>query len=403
MTEPDSDAQPIDDELRHLIGPSAPALWRYRPLRLLLTIGFATSVSSNILLSAVPLWAAHHVLSKASAGIPTTVMLTVTISVQPFIQVFVKRFGTSAVQVAGLLALGAPAPFYGLTTKLSLVLVISAVRGVGFAVLTVMATTLGANLVPGSRHGESVALFGLATALPAVVGVPIGVALTQSGHFQLVAAAGAAPVLVVPLVLRLKNAPTRSWAAPKSRHSLASRAKAWARIGPSALCLFVVTLAVGGLTAYLPVEWQEGRGAATALLLVGCGGLLGRWWSGVLVDRTGARLLMPLSSVGAAVSVTLVSAGLHFGSVWVFVGAALFGVSQGAVQSLSTVVIFARAPAGFKSTASALFNMSCDAGMAAGAALVGMIVGAGLGLPFAVAVIAMLIAITFPLTLERHE
>lgn len=395
--------QPDDGELQHLTGPSAPALWRYSPLRLLLAIGFATSVSFNILLSAVPLWAAHHVLNRASAGIPTTVMLIVTISAQPFIPALVKRFGSSPVQAAGLLALGLPAPFYGLTTNLSVVLVISAVRGFGFAVLTIVATTLGASLVPGARHGESVALFGLATALPAVVGVPIGVALTQSGHFTLVAAAGAMPVLAVPLVFRLKNAPTRFWAAPRSGYSRSSRLRAWARMGPPALCLFVITLAAGGLTTYLPIEWQGGRGAAAALLLVGCGGLLGKWWFGVKVDRAGTRLLMPLSSAAAAVSVALVSAGLHFGSIWVFVGMALFGVSLGAVQSLSAVVIFARAPAGFESTASALWNVSYDAGTAAGAAFVGLIVGVGLGISFAVAVTATLIAITFPLALERHD
>ena len=196
------------------------------------------------------------------------------------------------------------------------------------------------------------------------MGVPIGVALTQSGHFTLVAAAGAMPVLAVPLVFKLKNAPTRFWLAPRSGYSRSSRLRAWARIGPPALCLFVVTLAAGGLTTYLPIDWQGGRGAAAALLLVGCGGLLGKWWFGVLVNRTGTRLLMPLSSAAAAVSISLVSAGLHFGSIWVFVGAALFGVALGAVQSLTAVVIFARAPAGFESAASALWNVSYDAGTA---------------------------------------
>lgn len=394
---------PVDDELRHLTGPSAPALWRYPPLRLLLVIGCATSVSYNLLLSAVPLWAAQHILSKASAGIPTTVMLTVTISVQPFIPALVTRFGVGAVQAAGLLALGVPAPVYGLTTNLDLILGISAVRGVGFAVLTVMSTTLGAGLVPSARHGESVALFGLVANVPAVVGVPIGVALTQSGHFALVASAGAAPVLAVPLALRLKHAPMRSWMASKSAHSLASRPKAWARIAPPALCLFVVTLAAGGLTTYLPVAWQRGRGAAVALLLVGCGGLLGRWRIGILADRTGTRLLMPVCFIGAAASVTAVAAGLYFGSAWVYLGAALFGVSLGGVQSLSTVAIFARASAGLESKASALWNVSYDAGTAAGAALVGLIAGAGIGLPFAVAATAALIAVSFPSALERKN
>jgi predicted MFS family arabinose efflux permease len=393
----------VDAELRHLTGPSAPALWRYPPFRRLLVIGCTTSVSFNILLSAVPLWTAHHMLSRTSAGIPTAVMLLVAISIQPFIATLVTRVGIGTVQAAGLLALGVPSLFYGLATNLILILAISVVRGVGFAGLTVISTTLGAGLVPSTRHGESVAFFGLAVALPAVVAVPIGVTLTQSGHFMLVAIAGAVPALAVPLVPRVKNAPMRSWMLRRSGYSPVSRAKAWARIAPSALYLFAVTLAAGGLSAYLPVEWQRGRGAAVALLLVGGGVVLGRWPAGVLADRLGTSLLMPLSSIGAALGVGLIGAGLHFASAWVFVGAALFGVSLGGVQSLSTVVIFARASAGFESVASSLWNVSYDAGTAAGAAFVGMIAGAGLGIPFAVAVTAALIAITFPLTLERHK
>jgi len=82
---------------------------------------------------------------------------------------------------------------------------------------------------------------------------------------------------------------------------------------------------------------------------------------------------MPLSCLGAAVSVALVGAGLRFGSGFVFAGAAAFGVSLGGIQSLSTLVIFARAPAGFESIVSALWNVCYDAGTAAGAAVVGVI------------------------------
>lgn len=326
-------------------------------------------------------------------------MLLVAISIQPVVSTLVTRFGLGTIQVAGLLALGIPAPFYGLAHSLVTMLAISAVRGVGFAALTVISTTLSAGLVPAARHGESVALYGLVIAIPAVVAVPIGVVLTQSGHFMVVAFAGALPVLAVPLVAGLTKAPMRSWMLRGSHNSLQSRAKAFARMAPPALCIFAVTLSAGGLSAYLPVEWQRGRGTAVALLLVGGGGVLSRP-SGILADRLGTSWLMPLSSVGAALGIALVGVGLHGAPAWVFVGAVIFGISLGSVRSLSNVVIFARAPAGFESVASSLWNVSYDAGTAAGAAFVGIIAGAGLGIPFSIAATGTLIAITLPLSLE---
>ena len=82
-------------------------------------------------------------------------------------------------------------------------LVLSAVRGLGFALITVIGATLTGVVAPASRHGEAVGIYGLSIALPNLVGVPAGVALTQAGHFPVVAVLAACPVLAVPFALRL--------------------------------------------------------------------------------------------------------------------------------------------------------------------------------------------------------
>ena len=64
-------------------------------------------------------------------------------------------------------------------------------------------------VAPASRHGEAVGIYGLSIALPNLVGVPAGVALTQAGHFSAVALLAACPVLAVPFALRLGGRPDR--------------------------------------------------------------------------------------------------------------------------------------------------------------------------------------------------
>ncbi len=355
---------------------------------------FATSVSFNTLLSALPLWVAGRVVPSASAGLPTTVMLLVTIALQPFVPWLLGRFHVGAVQAAGLVTLGGPALLFFLRVNLALVLLISAVRGVGFAIMTVAVTALIASLVPASRHGESVALYGLATALPAVVGTPVGVALTTAGHFGVVALLGSAPLLVLPLAFTLSRAEARYGSARAAREEkTATLGAALGRVWPPALCLFVGTVAAGGLTAYLPIAL---RAASIPLLLVGLGMAAGRWLVHRLVPRHGVRHLMLACSIAAAAGVTLLGLGVRSGWPWVITGAVVFGLSLGAIQSLSMIAIFARAPAGYGAMASAVWNIGFDAGTGVGASLVGGLSGLGIGIPAAILVTAGLIVVSLP-------
>jgi predicted MFS family arabinose efflux permease len=364
-------------------------------------VAFATSVSFSTLLSALPLWVAGRVVPSASAGLPTTLMLMVTIAVQPSVPFLLRRLHAGAVQAVGLVTLGAPALLFFLRVNLSLLLVISAIRGVGFAILTVAVPALIASLVPPSRHGESVALYGLTTAIPTVVGTPVGVALTKAGHFGAVALIASTPLLVIPLAFMIGRAPSRHVPSPGARDKTTTLPKSLARVWPPALFLFVGTVAAGGLTAYLPIAVRQ---ASLPLLLMGLAIALGRWLVRHLARRFGIRILMPACSIASAAGVALISVGMRSGYPWVIIGAVVFGLGLGAIQSLSMIVIFARALTGSEAMASAVWNVSFDAGTGVGAGLVGGLSGLGIGIPSAILVTAGLVVVSIPFTgRDRRE
>jgi len=121
-----------------------------------------------------------------------------------------------------------------------------------------------------------------------------------------------------------------------------------------------------------------------------------RWRAGVLADRVGGVLLLPLSLVVSALGLALVGVGLWTGSAWVLLGAAVFGGGFGAVQNLTLLRAFARAGEGGTTAASATWNASFDAGTATGALLLGLMSGA-LGLPWTYVVVALVLAAALPL------
>jgi predicted MFS family arabinose efflux permease len=348
-------------------------------------------LSYSLTLASLPVYAVAGGAAASTAGIVTAVFLGVTIAVQSVVPALTTRFGTGPVLVAGLVALGVPSPLYALDDGVGWICALSAVRGAGFAVLTVLGATLSAQVAPPERRGESIGLYGLAIAIPNLVAVPAGVALVLGDEVGWLAWLGASPLLGIPLVpLLVRSVGPQAAATPAGSH----RAAVLAALAPS-LVLFAVTMAGGGVVTFLPIERPDGALATGALLLFGATGAVTRWGAGLLADRVGAGLLLPLALLVAAVGMVVVGVGLVTGDAWILVGAAVFGVGFGAVQNLTLLCSFTRAGEAGTTTASAMWNASFDAGTATGALVLGVL-AAGIGLDLTYVVVGGVLAALLP-------
>jgi predicted MFS family arabinose efflux permease len=369
-------------------------LLRSRGMQALVGVTVLGFASYCLTLASLPVYAVAGGAEESTAGVVTAVLLLVTVVGQAAVPALTERFGVGPVLTAGLVAMGVPSPFYVLDDGLAWICALSAVRGAGFAVLTVLGATLAAQVAPPERRGESIGLYGLGIAVPNLVAVPAGVALVLDDHVGWLSWLAASPVLGVLLVpLLARSVGPQRGPGPAG----AGRAAVVAALAPS-LVLFLVTMAGGGLVTFLPIERPDGVLATTALLLFGLTGAVTRWRAGALSDRLGMRLLLPFALLVAAVGLVVTAVGLTAaaGAGWVLAGAAVFGAGYGAVQNLTLVSAFARAGEGGTTTASALWNASFDAGMATGALALG-VVAAGIGLDWTYVVVAALLAAALPL------
>ena len=371
-------------------------MWRFPAIRRLVVLTLLGFTGFAATLASLPWWAVRGGASPSAAGLVTTVMLGVTVVVQFLVPAVERRIGTGRTLAIGVLALGAPSPLYLLSTDLAPMLAVSAVRGLGFGVLTVLGSALTAVLAPPGRQGEAVGLYGLAIAVPNLLVVPGAVALAQNVAFWPVVVLATCPVLAVPWALAL-GADHRPRIAQEEG---GSRVAARAAVLPSAV-LLTTTLAGGGVTTYLPIERPDGYLATLVLLVFAVTAALGRWRVGRMADRAGTRVLLPGTvALGVAGLAALVAGLWRREDVLLVAGAAVFGAAYGAVQNLTLVVAFARAGGRGTSAVSAVWNAAFDAGTGTGAVVVGALAATGVGVAAALGACAGLVAVCLPLAVR---
>jgi predicted MFS family arabinose efflux permease len=327
------------------------------------------------LLATAPLWAVNGGATAAGSGLVNGVLLTATVLAQLAVPRALASWGIGRVLVAGLLLLGVPAPAYLLSDGLGWVLGLSAVRGLGFGILTVVGSAVAAHLVPADRRGAAIGVYGLAVAVPNLLLLPGSVPVVDRWGFAPVFWAAALPVLGVPPALRLARVLRGTGHDRPVAASEGSPVKLRTLGGtvPPTVVLFSVTMAGGAVLTFAP-QLTDSATAALVLLTMGITAALSRWLIGALADRRGARPFLSPSLICAAAAMAVCAwavAGEQ--RVALIAAATVLGLCYGALQNLTLIVAFAAVRPQQLPAASAVWNIGFDTGTAAGAVFAGVL------------------------------
>ena len=399
-------------------GPAAPeregGVFRVPGMPALLLATLAGFTGYGLLLPVAPLWAVQGGAGEGGSGLVNGVVLLCTVLTQPFVPGLLRRHGWGVVLAVGLTLLGLPALAHPLSADLGVLLALSAVRGVGFGVITVTGSAAVAELVDASRRGSAVGAYGLAIAVPQVLVLPFGPVAAEHLGFGAVFVAAACPLLGVPAALALgrsiASAPNADGGSTGDEPGSSPDDRSPARIRatlppllPPMLILLGVTLAGGAVLTFAPQMTEGPVLAMAALAALGGTAAVTRWRIGGLADRHGARPFVWPLVVLAAASTALLAHAVRAEQPWLLLlAAAALGVAYGGLQNLTLVLSFDSVTRERYGMASAVWNIGFDLGTGLGSVLVGAI-AALLGFPAALLVAAAVTALTLPLSLlGRH-
>ncbi len=237
-------------------------------------------------------------LGVVGAGLATTAFMATTVITQIFVPALMVRFQPGVLFAASLILLGVPAAAYLIDLPAWAFLVITAIRGIGFGLLTIVSVSLAAHYADPLRQGAAQGALGLVTSLSGVATPGIGLWLLENTTRAIPLSLG----VIIPLLGLVFLGPVFA-ASPgpvSHRHDPSQGSRQ-----PVSLWLFLpVTvflpsaIVYGALYTFLPLESAV---APIALIAVGLGYVLGRSTGGRLVDRTSmSAVLIPATFIGAA-------------------------------------------------------------------------------------------------------
>ncbi|QBF46229.1 MFS transporter [Janibacter limosus] len=358
-----------------------------------------------VLMPVAPLWAVHGGADEGGAGLVNGVLLIVTVLTQFTVPAMLRRFGWGPTLAVGLLLLGAPSLGFIASDSLVTVLALSAVRGVGFGILTVTGSAAVAELSDPRTRGKAVGAYGLAIAGPQVVLLPLGSWVAETVNFSVVFVVGALPLLGVPAALalgRVIDAFPAHDPSTETSHGASTPRAALTLLRPMIL-LIGVTIAGGAVLTFGPQMVRNPAIVIPALALMELMAALFRWWIGGVADRHGAERFLAPFVVLTVLGVGGMAWAVHEQSVAVLLlGAVLLGSAYGGLQNLTLVISFASVSRRHIGLASSIWNVGFDLGSGLGSVVVGAI-AAGHGFPKALAVTAVFAMLTLPLALVRRR
>ncbi|MCV9999355.1 MFS transporter [Pararhizobium sp. YC-54] len=346
----------------------------------LLTLVALTFTGFSLLLSISPSWVIAGGASEFAAGSVTAVLMLFTILAQLGVSSAIRRFGWTVTLTVGIVLLSVPAPFQAIAPTIELVLVSSALRGVGFGIMTVCGATAVSLLTPVSQRGKAVGAYGLASSVPQLIFASSAPILADVLGDQVVLISAVLPLAGLVLVARLggrlsifdRTHEERSGSRPKTLRYVFSTT--W----PSLLALVIVTSTGGAVLTFANQIAPSSSAATTVLFLLTGSAVVARWLAGTMSDKLGTRTMIPALVVITAFAALFLSGSLALsgtlaGLLFLIIGAVSLGIAYGGLQSATLIRAFQDGGASNASRVSVLWNLSFDLGMGAGAMVVGAI------------------------------
>lgn len=346
-----------------------PRLWTGSFIKICL-VNFFIFVNFHALLPTFPFFVTYLGGDAVTIGLATALFSIASIVSRPFVGWLIDTRGRCTLLVLGLIGMALIPMGYFVSAGIALAVVLRTAHGVFHAASSNAASTWVTDIIPRSRMGEGLGMYGLSMAISTAVAPAMGLAVMNAWGFRPLFAIAA----LVALAALLIGIGIRSRDYTMSKQPLRIRELFEPMSAPAAITQFFFMMAYGVIEVYLAI-YAASCGLPSgglyfifiALATVATRILLGR-----AIDKYGEAWLVYSGNAAIAAGILLLVFAHNVPCY--LLSAVLLGYSFGAIQpSLQTMAMHAVAPER-RGAASSTFFVAFDFGIALGGFLAGVLV-----------------------------
>ena len=331
-----------------------------------------------ILLTALPLFITEKLGTSADkAGWLLTVFLIFAIIVRPVAGDWISRFSQKKILIYSTTAFFVACLFYFFVHSFAVLLVVRAIHGIIFGIITTVKGAVSAELIPMTRRAEGLSYYSMAMGLAMVLGPVIGLqfasASSYNAMFVICAVLSVFNILLAMIItIPGDNADKH---AQKGKFSFSNIVDP--RTVPYAAMTFISAIAYSSISAFLSLYAKELDlviAASYFFIVYAVCMLLCRPFVGKAADQYGPKYI--IFSCLAIFAIGLFVLQMTTAGWMLIVAGAIMGIGYGSITPIYQTEVMSSVPPERVGVASSVFFNSMDLGMAVGAAVMGIIAGA---------------------------
>jgi len=331
-----------------------------------------------ILLPTLPVFLTRELkIDEGQTGIILAVYTLAALLFRPFTGFMIDRYGRKFFFISSLLLFAVIFSGYPLAGAFVLMLSVRFMHGLVWGVATTTGSTLIVDIVPASRRGEGIGLYGLAMTIPMALGPFAGLLLTRNNNYTLMflfAGVLAFAGFLLSLLIKYPAVPH----AGKIRFSFRNLIESTSL--PVTFNLLFVNISYGGLVSFISLyALRTGIGYAGLFFIIFAGGIsLARIYMGKIFDRHGPKVLAITGILFLATGHAML--GLIVNTPGFIIAGFLLGLGSGIVFPTFQAMVNNLVPPHRRGAANSTLFSGLDLGIGLGMLITGYLAQA-IGLP----------------------
>lgn len=330
------------------------------------------AIAFYFLLPTLPLYLKNSLgATPSQIGLVLAFYTIAALIIRPFVGYAIDSFGRKSIYLVSFILFSMLFMGYYFALSIGLMIAFRFLHGLTWGSLSTTGSTIAVDIIPVSRRGEGISLFGLSMTIAMAIGPMIAITiLGKTDYFWVFVIASSISLVGLALALGIRFPVYKP--NPDNRSFLFSRLIEKSSI-PLSINILIITITYGGILSFAAIYAKEigveNSGIFFLLLSVGIG--LSRFFSGKIFDKIGPYRIVIIGLLLLMVGFPVL--WLLPNSIGFHIAALIIGLGFGIVMPTFQAMINNLVKPDRRGAANSTYFTSFDLGIGIGMVLTGII------------------------------